>query len=228
MIRRLLHISSRRKERTKRVAFLMGTFVELTLSKRGNPLFCSEVSLRKKREHGHARTADLLATDPIDNLRKDLKYMTFGMMNGFTSQFSALANGIYLAKLSDRIPILPPFAWAAHEDRKEAGYLSFSKVFDVTYLETMLRHPIQEWSNLKITAEDTSGLNESKNPQFENDKLRASALSKVKREKLSCWSLWASQMPDVGKPAGSAVQNHLGLDINYWEVPLSFSHPPKE
>jgi len=150
------------------------------------------------------------------------------MMNGFTSQFTALANGIYLAKLSDRVPILPPFAWNAHNDRKEAGYLSFSKVFDVPYLELMLRHPIQEWSNLKISAEQRSGLNEELNPQFGDDKLRSKALSKVKREKLSCWSLWASQMPNPGKPAGSAVQNHLGLDIDYWQVPLSFSNPPQE
>lgn len=209
----------------------MGISVEKTLSRREPLLRCSEVSPEESQALSKGAwilTCSHRLKSFTDNLRKDLKYMTFGMMNGFTSQFTALANGIYLAKLSDRIPILPPFAWSAHEDRKEAGYLAFNKVFDVTYLETMLRHPIQEWSNLKTTAEDTTGLDEVRNPQFENDKLRASALSKVKREKLSCWSLWAAQMPDIGKPAGSAVQNHLGLDINYWEVPLSFSHPPKE
>jgi hypothetical protein len=155
--------------------------------------------------------------------------MTFGMMNGFTSQFLALVNGIYLAKLSDRVPILPPFAPLAHSDRKEAGYLSFSKIYDITYLENMLRYPIQDWHNLKTTAEQTSSLVElSKNPQFKDDRLRSKALANVKKEKLSCWSLWAAQMPNPGKPAGSAVQNHLGLDIEYWQIPLSFSKPPHE
>lgn len=154
--------------------------------------------------------------------------MTFGMMNGFTSQFVALANGIYLAKLSDRIPVLPPFASAQHEDRKEAGYLSFSKIYDVPYLESMLRHPIQEWDNLKTSAEQTPGLKDSPNLQFSDPKIRARALSLVKKEKISCWSLWAAQMPQPGKPAGSAVQHHLGLDIDYWQIPLSFSHPPQE
>ena len=150
------------------------------------------------------------------------------MMNGFTSQFTALANGIYLAKLSDRVPVLPPFASTAHEDRKEAGYLTFSKVYDVAYLETMLRHPVQEWSNLKISAEQTAGLGEDRDAQFEDDKVRAKALSKIKREKISCWSLWAAQMPQPGKPAGSAVQHHLGFNINYWQIPQGFSHPPQE
>lgn len=154
--------------------------------------------------------------------------MTFGMMNGFTSQFIALTNGIYLAKLSDRVPILPPFASTLHEDRKEAGYLAFSKIYDVPYLESMLRHPIQDWDNLKISAEQTAGLNEEPNPQFSDGKIRSKALSQIKREKLSCWSLWAAQMPVPGKPAGSAVQNHLGLDIDYWQIPQSFSHPPHE
>lgn len=163
-----------------------------------------------------------------DNLRKDLKYLTFGMTNGFTSQFTALANGIYLAKLSDRVPVLPPFASSAHSDRKEAGYLTFSKVYDVTYLETMLRHPVQEWSNLKKSAEQTAGLGEEKDEQFKDDKIRAKALSKIKREKISCWSLWAAQMSTPGKPAGSAVQHHLGLDIDYWQIPQEFSHPPQE
>lgn len=150
------------------------------------------------------------------------------MMNGFSSQFIALANGIYLAKLSDRVPVLPPFASSQHEDRKEAGYLAFSKIYDVPYLESMLRHPIQDWDNLKISAEQTSGLAEPLNKQFTDDKARAKALANVKREKISCWSLWAAQMPNPGKPAGSAVQHHLGLDIEYWQIPLSFSHPPQE
>lgn len=154
------------------------------------------------------------------------------MMNGFTAQFLALANGIYLAKLSDRVPVLPPFATSQHKDRKEAGYLPFSRVFDIPYLESMLRHPVQDWSNLKIAAEQTPALSASADTDVMMDS-SVEAKAKVKQpsiawEKISCWSLWASQMPEPGKPAGSAVQNHLGLHVEFWKVPNSFSHPPQE
>ena len=106
--------------------------------------------------------------------------------------------------------------------------MAFSQIFDVPRLETLLRHPIQEWKNLKVAAEQASPLKSPVNPEFTEDKVRAAALRTVHREKIACWSLWAAQMPDPGKPAGSGVQNHLGLDIDHWQAPLHYSHPPQE
>lgn len=113
-------------------------------------------------------------------------------------------------------------------DRHVAGYLGFSKIFDLHRLESLIRHPIQDWQNLKISAEQVSSLGLPINPEFEDEKLRGKKVSSVKRENLSCWSLWAAQMPSPGKPAGSVVQNHLGLDIDYWQAPLHYAKPPNE
>ena len=123
---------------------------------------------------------------------------------------------------------MPPFAASPNMDRHTAGYLGFSKVFDVPRLESLIRHPIQDWQNVKISAEQVAALGQPVNEEFLDEKARAKKMAGVKKEKLSCWSLWAAQMPDPGRPAGSAVQHHLGLDLEYWQAPLHYSHPPKE
>ena len=152
------------------------------------------------------------------------------MANGFTNQFLAIANGIYLAKLSDRIPIVPPFAASPSMDRHTAGYLSYSKIFDIPRMESLLRSPVIDWESVKISGELNAGLGQKQNPEMKDEKLRQVKLAEARKnkEKVGCWSLWAAQMPKPGRPAGSAVQNHLNLDIEYWQAPLNYSHPPEE
>lgn len=152
------------------------------------------------------------------------------MANGFTNQFLAVANGIYLSKLSDRVPIVPPFAASPHMDRHRAGYLSYGKIFDMQKMETLLRSPVVDWESVKQSGELNGALGKPQNPEMLDEKVRQKKLSQVgkNKEKIGCWSLWAAQMPKPGRPAGSAVQNHLGLDIEYWQAPLTYSHPPEE
>ena len=152
------------------------------------------------------------------------------MANGFTNQFLAIANGIYLARLSDRVPLVPPFAASPAMDRHAAGYLSYSKIFDIPRMESLLRSPVIDWESVKLSGELNAGLGKPQNPEMLEEKIRNRVLTEARKhkEKIGCWSLWMAQMPKPGRPAGSAVQNHLGLDIEYWQAPSAYSHPPEE
>lgn len=137
-------------------------------------------------------------------------------------------NGIYLAMLMQRTPVLPPFVPSAKMDRRAAGYLAFSDVFDLPRLQMAIRTEIEEWKHLKMSAEQATPLLAPANPQFADDKLHARLSAAVKKDNIVCWSLWQAQSPELNKPAGSGVQNHLGLNIEYWPVPSSLAHPPTE
>lgn len=73
-------------------------------------------------------------------------------------------NMIYLATLTSRTPIVPPFV-PSHVDW-DAGPISFGDIFDVPKLSESLRLPILEWRDVKNEHSEQT-------------------------DELGCWSIWA-------------------------------------
>ena len=106
------------------------------------------------------------------------------------------ANLLYLAKLTDRVAILPP--WAPSHLPNEAGFPPFGEVFDVPRLSRAMRMPVIEWRDVK-------------------------QVNSTQEDELGCWTLWATVAEhDWDKnPRGNKIERLLGLDIAYTPVPDS-------
>lgn len=106
-------------------------------------------------------------------------------------------NLLYLAKLTDRVAILPPFQPSPHLPT-EAGFPPFSEVFDIPRLSREMRVPIIEWQDVK-------------------------QVNSTHEDEVGCWSLWATvaQRARDRLPRESLVTGKLGLDIAYTPVPES-------
>ena len=132
-------------------------------------------------------------------------------------------NLLYLASLTERIPILPPFVPNHHVctlyhllnslliDRPSLvrvnGFaLPFGEVFDLPRLRQTLRRPIIEWHEVKHLEDPTSVKMPPKNTS----------------EPIGCWTTRPSRLPPVWSPA---VVNNLALDPSYSRLPPS-AHMP--
>lgn len=136
-----------------------------------------------------------------DNLLKDKKYITTWSNAGFTNQFMGYVNMIYLGMISDRIPIISPFA-PDHHIARDAGILTFGEVFNLTHLRSALGNPVLEWADVKDVAPSSI-----KDP-YSNQNV----------EPLGCWSTRAL---DNAEPIRAEnIVHHLGLDVSYTRVPL--------
>jgi hypothetical protein len=118
---------------------------------------------------------------------------------------------IYLGTITDRVPIIPPFAPDHHicqsllfsfknnflilPSASSAGIIPFGDIFDLGHLRYVLRRPILEWRDVKKLP--------NHNPY-----------STSEIEDLGCWSSHAK------KPIPAEnVLHHLGLDVAYTRVP---------
>lgn len=150
-----------------------------------------------------------------DNLDPSRKYVTSFVSAGFTNQLIALLHLIQISlhtrSIAEsgnqnhpiRIPVLPPFAPAAHMTSK-AGYFHFGDIFDVPRLSSDLKLDILEWRDLKNVPETNDG----------------------PMDKLGCWSLIFSQFPNSKPKDGmpnwpwhGEVPRFLGLDTSWTPVP---------
>lgn len=104
-------------------------------------------------------------------------------------------NLLYIAQLTQRTAILPPFAPALDHLSAAAGLIPVSRIFDLPRLSAALRVPIIEWADVKN--ENSTTLDE-----------------------LGCWSIWATAGSDK-KPRDNPLEKPLGLDIAYTPVPES-------
>ncbi|KAK7005766.1 putative O-fucosyltransferase-like protein [Favolaschia claudopus] len=82
-----------------------------------------------------------------DNLQKDVKYITSWPVNGWPNQVIQYMNLLYLARLTERVPILPRFRPIYLKGKVSA--LDFSDVFDLARLRKELKTPILEWRDVK-------------------------------------------------------------------------------
>ncbi|KAJ7037600.1 hypothetical protein C8F04DRAFT_1393523 [Mycena alexandri] len=92
-----------------------------------------------------------------ENLRKEVKYITSWPANEWSSQVIQFMNLLYLARLTERVPIVPRFQ-PLHLKGNVSG-IDFGDVFDLPGLRKQLKTPILEWSQVKdITSETVEDL----------------------------------------------------------------------
>ncbi|KAF8528126.1 hypothetical protein BU17DRAFT_81363 [Hysterangium stoloniferum] len=133
-----------------------------------------------------------------ENLRPDLQYITTWVSGGWTNDFMAYINLIYLAMISSRIPIIPPFA-PSHVSM-DGGFPYFSDIFDLPLLSESIGQVILEWKDVKNSSSE-------------------------QRDMLGCWSIWGlvgseSENPQKdGRP--SMIPWKLHLDVAYTSLPPS-------
>ncbi|KAH9931279.1 uncharacterized protein B0H18DRAFT_990914 [Fomitopsis serialis] len=131
-----------------------------------------------------------------DSLRDDRKYLTSWLVAGFTNDYMTIGNMIYLAMITSRVPVIPPFTSEIGGDRVP---IPFSEIFDLPYLRTTLGIPVLEWQDIK------------------NNNLAADL--DAPPDELGCWSLWQAQSIGADSPRGSFSTSTLGLDISYTRAP---------
>ncbi|KAH7916414.1 hypothetical protein BJ138DRAFT_468258 [Hygrophoropsis aurantiaca] len=127
-----------------------------------------------------------------DNLRNDTKYITSWISAGWTNDVMTYGNLLYLAVITDRVPIIPKFI-PSHIGGSVPP-IAFGGVFDVPRLSQAIGKPILEWHEVKDV--DSKTLDD-----------------------LGCWNVWEVVQKDEHKPRGSFLYDWLKLDISYTRAP---------
>ncbi|KAI9512517.1 hypothetical protein F5148DRAFT_1279638 [Russula earlei] len=134
-----------------------------------------------------------------DNLRNDTKYMTSWISAGWTNDVMTYGNLIYLAMLTERVPIVGPFT-PSHIGG-DAGNILFSEVFDLDYLSKRIGISVLEWSEVKN-------------------------ISSTEIEDIGCWSVWEAVQTREKHPRKSDALRLQGLDISFTAGPASLQKIP--
>ncbi|KAJ7768862.1 hypothetical protein B0H16DRAFT_1518426 [Mycena metata] len=136
-----------------------------------------------------------------DNLRHDVRYITTWPGTGFSklpNEAMSLMNLIYLAMLTERVPILPAFnpshLSGGSPDTGEVVDTTFGEVFDVPRLAKELRMPILEWWQVKDRKSTTV-------------------------DSLGCWNVWQATMEHSSGPQYSVMPRKLNIDISWTIAP---------
>ncbi|KAG5647758.1 hypothetical protein DXG03_008481 [Asterophora parasitica] len=127
-----------------------------------------------------------------DNLRNDRKYITSWISAGWTNDVMTYINLIYLAMITDRIPVIPMFT-PSHIGGAVPP-IDFGLVFDVPRLRKALNIPVLEWHEVKDRASNEV-------------------------EEIGCWNTWEAVQKNEHYPRRSHVPDHLKLDISYTKAP---------
>ncbi|KAF8966425.1 hypothetical protein BDZ97DRAFT_682823 [Flammula alnicola] len=136
-----------------------------------------------------------------DNIRNDSSYITSWASAGYTNEFMSYVNMIYLGTITNRIPIIPPFA-PSHHIPRSAGIVPFGDIFNLDYLRKKLDSPVLEWRDVKELP-----LPSDKEPY-----------STREVEDIGCWTT-TKDSQKTGTQSETVVQ-HLGLDVSYTKIPL--------
>ena len=94
------------------------------------------------------------------------------------------ANLIYLAIITDRVPIIPPFI-PSHVGG-DAGSIEFGDVFNTTRLSESIGIPVVEWKDVKRPGSPIV-------------------------DELGCWDVWQATQYDEHFPRRSEVLSQLNL-----------------
>ncbi|KAG1802972.1 uncharacterized protein HD556DRAFT_1490165 [Suillus plorans] len=129
-----------------------------------------------------------------DNLRNDTKYITSWGSAGWTNDVITYGNLIYLALITERIPIIPKFL-SNHIDPSAPPFV-FEEIFDVPRLSQAIGIHLLQW-------------HEVKDPE-----------SQVVDD-LGCWTVWETVQRHikVPEPRRSPSLNVLKLDISWTRTP---------
>ncbi|KAJ7732474.1 hypothetical protein DFH07DRAFT_846465 [Mycena maculata] len=131
-----------------------------------------------------------------DNLRSDVQYITSWPGAGFTNDVMTYMNLVYLALLTERVPILPFFtpSHITEGGKYDVPSIDFGDVFDVDRLRKELGKPVLEWWQVK---------------DRNNQSLDA----------LGCWNVWQAVLSKNTAPHWSKAPEALKLDISYTIAP---------
>jgi hypothetical protein len=151
--------------------------------------------LRKNLEIIFGWTGDIL---PHGIQQDGVRQLTSAHTNVFYHSTSypdndaiTMMNLIYLAKITERIPIIPTFTPSWHIGSDTPG-IDFGKIFDVSIFTEETGIELSEWKDVK-------------DPESEE------------LEDIGCWSVWQAVDKDSGKnkPRASDVPKrlHLGMHI---------------
>jgi len=127
-----------------------------------------------------------------DNIRIDRKYITSWVSAGWTNDVMTYMNLLYLALITERIPIIPMFT-PSHIGGAVPP-IDFGLVFDVPHLRQAIGKPVLEWHEVKDRNSDAV-------------------------EELGCWNVWEASQSREDYPRRSHVPDHLKLDISYTKAP---------
>lgn len=99
--------------------------------------------------------------------------------------FFPQGNLIYLALITDRIPILGPFTPSHIGDASE---IPFGDVFDVPRLRKLLGKPVLEWHEVKDSSSEVY-------------------------DEIGCWSVWQAVQDREDVPRGSSIPEIIKLGV---------------
>ncbi|KAL0574626.1 hypothetical protein V5O48_007322 [Marasmius crinis-equi] len=184
---------------------------------------------KDNEKHSPWAASNFVEGPPADSLRSNLKnnvnYLTSWANAGFTNEFMGIANMMYLAMLTERVPIIPPFAPRDHISR-EGGFVAFGDIFDLDHYREAVRQGLVEWRDIKKPSEPyLPALNAITN-QHDEPAVRSPARSQRTSEnppnqadRIGCWSIKSSQSTE---PAfATSLLRQLNLDVSYTKVPLA-------
>ncbi|KAG8874341.1 hypothetical protein FRB97_005966 [Tulasnella sp. 331] len=133
-----------------------------------------------------------------DNLRNDTLYITGFVQGGMTNSFMSAANLIYLAMLSSRIPIMPPFSPGNIGGLSEIGPIHFGDVWNIPLFREQTSVALLEWREVKKMG---------------------NASQPAMMDILGCWTLHATAHGRTDPPHGVDMFDYLALDASYTPVP---------
>ncbi|KAG9093629.1 hypothetical protein FS749_014066 [Ceratobasidium sp. UAMH 11750] len=142
-----------------------------------------------------------------DNLKSspDDKFITAWPSSGWTNDVMAAGTLIYMAILTGRTPVVPPFTPSHVGSIQDVGPIAFGEVFDVPRLASELRMHILEWDELK------------------NPAVASSPNTSSEVEPLGCWSAWSLNHIGGSNPRVSPAMGWYNLDVSFTPVPDEFS-----
>ncbi|TDL27888.1 hypothetical protein BD410DRAFT_781803 [Rickenella mellea] len=126
-----------------------------------------------------------------DNLRNDTKYVTTWAPGGWTNDVMSYFNTIYIASISNRVAVLPPFI-PSHLPLSTPP-IRFGEIFDLPRLSKDSGVRVMDFSDVK-------------DPQSES------------LDDIGCWSIWATANPSGGT-RGSRSAFAVNLDPSYTPIP---------
>ncbi|KAH8101626.1 hypothetical protein BXZ70DRAFT_934190 [Cristinia sonorae] len=157
----------------------------------GQTVVAHPVVLDKPRHHSAVLGSPTLQFR--DNLRNDTRYMTSWLSAGFTNDVMTLGNLIYLARITNRVPVLPPLDSFIG---KRPIAKPFSEIFDLPRLERALGMDVIEWKDVK-------------DPKSEE------------LDVLGCWNVFQVASMQATEPRFSRNAMFLKLDLSYTKAPPS-------
>jgi len=131
-----------------------------------------------------------------DNLKPDLKYITSWLDAGWTNDVITYMNLIYLALITERIPLIGVFSptHVSFDTTTTVDPIDFGTIFDVPRLSKLINLPVIEWHEVKNR-------------------------NSTEVEELGCWDVWSTSEMATENPRGSRTAWTQRLDLSYTKTP---------